>query len=166
MIVTVSGRGNVSLLEAPKVSFPPDMEVYDTKATANTDKVTGGTVGSKTFEYPFIPRSPGDFTIAPIEYSYFDVSSGKYVTIKTNPITIKVTKGKEEQTSMPTVPMPSTDRKGVKNLGEDIRFIKTRRPALKTGPVFFVGTPLFFAIVVLLFAGAGVCIQENGGYAL
>lgn len=157
LIVTVSGRGNVSLLEAPKVSFPPDMEVYDTKATANTDKVTGGTVGSKTFEYPFIPRSPGDFTIAPIEYSYFDVSSGKYVAIKTNPITIKVTKGKEEQTSMPTVSMPSTDRKGVKNLGEDIRFIKTRRPALKTGPVFFVGTPLFFAIVVLLFAGAGVC---------
>ena len=29
-IVTVSGKGNVALLEAPKVSFPPDMEVYDT----------------------------------------------------------------------------------------------------------------------------------------
>ncbi|MBQ8837958.1 MAG: protein BatD, partial [Bacteroidales bacterium] len=29
LIVTVSGKGNVSLLEAPKVNFPPDMEVYD-----------------------------------------------------------------------------------------------------------------------------------------
>lgn len=31
LIVTVSGRGNVSLLEAPKIDFPADMEVYDTK---------------------------------------------------------------------------------------------------------------------------------------
>ena len=31
LIVTIKGEGNVSLLEAPKVSFPPDMEVYDTK---------------------------------------------------------------------------------------------------------------------------------------
>ena len=64
LIVTVSGRGNVSLLEAPKVSFPPDMEVYDTKISDKVDK--GGLSGSKTYEYPFIPRSYGDFVIEPV----------------------------------------------------------------------------------------------------
>ncbi len=75
LIITVSGRGNVALLEEPKVNFPPDFEVYDTKTTENTDKSNGGTSGSKSFEYPFIPRSHGDFTIDPVEYSYYDVNA-------------------------------------------------------------------------------------------
>lgn len=52
LVITVSGRGNVALLEEPKVNFPPDFEVYDTKTTENTDKSNGGTSGSKSFEYP------------------------------------------------------------------------------------------------------------------
>ena len=83
LIITVSGRGNVALLEEPKVNFPPDFEIYDTKTTENTDKSNGGTSGSKSFEYPFIPRSHGDFTIDPVEYSYYDVNAGKYVTLRT-----------------------------------------------------------------------------------
>ena len=57
LLVTVSGKGNISLLEAPKINFPPDFDVYDVKTTPNVDKA--GTTGSKTFEYPFIPRSGG-----------------------------------------------------------------------------------------------------------
>ncbi|MBR4740985.1 MAG: protein BatD, partial [Bacteroidales bacterium] len=65
LLVTVSGKGNIALLDAPKIKFPPDFEVYDVKTSVNTDK--SGTSGSKTFEFPFIPRSPGDFTIGPVE---------------------------------------------------------------------------------------------------
>ena len=75
LIVTVSGRGNVSLLETPKVSFPPDMEVYDTKVVSNV--AANGLSGSKKYEYPFIPRSHGDFVIEPIKYSYYDVNQKK-----------------------------------------------------------------------------------------
>ena len=42
LVVTISGSGNIALLEAPKVAFPPDFEVYDVKSTEK-----GGT---KTFE--------------------------------------------------------------------------------------------------------------------
>ena len=45
LTVTIKGKGNVSLLEAPDVSFPPDMEVYDMKVSEKTDKSTGGTSG-------------------------------------------------------------------------------------------------------------------------
>ena len=65
LIVTIAGKGNVSLLEAPKVNFPPDMEVYDTKISDRIEK--GGLRGSKTYEFPFIPRSYGDFQIEPIK---------------------------------------------------------------------------------------------------
>lgn len=119
LIVTVSGRGNVSLLEPPSVKFPADLEVYDTKSSESTDKSTGGTSGSKTFEYPFIPRSYGEFTIEPIEYSYYDISTGKYQTVTTEPLVFNVEKGtatesSESQSSGLTI----TDRKDVKNLGK------------------------------------------------
>ena len=64
LLVTVTGNGNVSLLEAPKVNFPPDMEVYDTKVSEKVDK--GGVSGSKYYEFPFIPRCHGVFVIEPI----------------------------------------------------------------------------------------------------
>ena len=93
LVVTVSGRGNISLLEAPKVSFPPDMEVYDTKTSDRIDK--GGLSGSKTYEFPFIPRSHGDFVIEPVKYTYYDVNQKKYVTLETQPLNILVEKGNE-----------------------------------------------------------------------
>ena len=81
----VTGSGNLALLNAPEVNFPPDFEVYDVK----TSDIPGG----KLFEYPFIPRSHGDFTIEPVEYSYFDISSRRYVTLRSDPLSVKVVRG-------------------------------------------------------------------------
>lgn len=159
LVITVSGRGNVALLEEPKVNFPPDFEVYDTKTTENTDKSSGGISGSKSFEYPFIPRSHGDFTIEPVEYSYYDVNAGKYVTLKTEPLRIRVAKGKDGDSSSASVATVSSgvERKDVKNLADDIRFIFTGKPDLSGSGSFFVGSVLFWILTALLIlAAAGV----------
>ena len=150
LIVTVSGKGNVSLIEAPKLSFPPDFETYDVKTTQNTDK--SGTTGSKTFEYPFIPRSYGDFTLPPLKYSYYDVNSKKYATVSTDSLRIKVAKGNQTATTTlePGQNQLTVDRKGVKNLGEDIRFIRTKAPSFSEDKGFFVGRPLYWIILALL----------------
>ncbi len=149
LVVTVTGKGNVSLVEAPKLEFPPDFEVYDVKATSATDK--GGTSGSKTFEYPFIPRSPGEFTLAPVRFSYYDVKNRRYATASTDSLRVTVERGaggstrpSEEGTGTLTV-----DRKGVKNLGEDIRFIKTKT-SLSEDKGFFVGKPAYWILLGLL----------------
>ena len=140
LVITVSGRGNVALLEEPKVNFPPDFEVYDTKTTENTDKSNGGTSGSKSFEYPFIPRSHGDFTIDPVEYSYYDVNAGKYVTLRTEPLHVKVAKGKGGDSTPVTTVNSGVERKDVKSLADDIRFIFTGKPGLSGSGSFFVGS--------------------------
>ena len=154
LVITISGRGNVSLLEEPKVSFPPDFEVYDTKTTENTDKSNGGTSGSKSFEFPFIPRSAGDFTIEPVEYSYYDVTSGKYVTLRTQPLHIKVAKGKASDATVQINTTPGVERRDVKSLADDIRYISTKMPSLSRKGFFFVGSPLFFILLALLLAAA------------
>lgn len=154
LVITVSGRGNVALLEEPKVNFPPDFEVYDTKTTENTDKSNGGTSGSKSFEYPFIPRSHGDFTIDPVEYSYYDVNAGKYVTLRTEPLHVKVAKGKGGDSAPVTTVNSGVERKDVKSLADDIRFIFTGKPGLSGSGSFFVGSVFFWILLALMILGA------------
>lgn len=152
LIVTVSGKGNVSLLEAPKVQFPPDFETYDVKVTPSTDK--GGTSGSKTFEYPFIPRSHGDFTIAPVRYAWYDAAAGRYVTAATDTVRLSVAKGAAAPGYAPAgEDVLTVDRKGVRSLGEDIRYIRTKRPSF-TRPQgrFFVATPAYWTVLMVLAA--------------
>lgn len=146
LLLTVSGRGNVSLLESPKVSFPPDMEVYDTKVSDKIDKT--GLSGSRTYEFPFIPRSYGDFVIDPIKYSYYDVNQNRYVTLETQPIDLTVLRGKETESS-PLI-VSGNLPKDVRNLGSDIRFINVKDSAFVSKGHFFVGSALFWVLVVVL----------------
>lgn len=152
-IVTVSGTGNISLLDAPKVVLPPDMELYDTKVSEKIDK--GGRSGSKTYEYPFIPRSYGDFTIDPVKYSYYDIDAGKYVTLETPPISLHIAKGKDAE-NVGTV-VSSINQKDVRSLGSDIRFINTKAPELAAKGYFFVGSALFWIIAAVLLIAAVAC---------
>ena len=151
LVVMISGKGNVSLLEAPKVSFPPDMEVYDTKVSDNVDK--SGTSGSKFYEFPFIPRSHGDFVIEPIKYSYYDVNAKKYVTLESQPVHVTVEKGAETEST--GIIVSGNTQKDVRNLGSDVRFINTKNPMLVTKGSFFVGSGLFWFLTVLLLIVAG-----------
>ena len=147
LLVTITGNGNVSLLEAPKVSFPPDMEVYDTKISDRIDK--SGLSGSKYYEFPFIPRSHGDFVIEPIKYSYYDVNTKRYVTLETPAIPLVVERGNETENSGIIISGPS--QKDVRTLGSDIRFISTKAPELMPKGTFFVWSPGFWIITILLF---------------
>ena len=155
LLVTVSGKGNIALLEAPKISFPPDFEVYDVKTSVNTDK--SGTSGSKTFEYPFIPRSHGEFTIGPLPYSYYDVKKRKYETVTAPAMALKV--ARSANTAGAVADPGSTlvvDRKGVKNLGEDIRFIHTKT---QLGPDkgFLVYSKAWWGTLIALLAAGLAC---------
>lgn len=146
LTITISGNGNISMLEAPKVEFPSDFELYDVKTS---EKVShDGTSGSRTFEFPFIPRSHGDFEIAPIEYSFYDLSGKQYRTLNTGPLSVKVGRGSGIDNG--GVVMPGVTRQSVKNLAEDIRYIATGSPLLRDKGKFFAGSLYFYGLVALI----------------
>ncbi len=148
LVVTLSGRGNISMLEAPRISFPPDFEVYDLKST---EKISAdGTSGTKTFEFPFIPRSHGDFKIEPVRYAYYDISKGRYETLASEPIAVTVEKGEEVESG--GIVAPGVTRQGVRNLAEDIRFIHTGAAGLRKEGAFFAGSLLFWLLLVAIAA--------------
>ena len=78
--LTVQGRGNLMLIEAPQIDFPSSFEVYEPKIDDNIKRGPDGVSGSRTFEWVLIPRSQGDFEIPAYEISYFDPSKGSYET--------------------------------------------------------------------------------------
>lgn len=148
LIVKVSGKGNISMLEPPVINLPPDFELYDTKVSDNFSY--DGTSGTRTFELPFIPRSHGSFDIEPVEYSYYDISKGKYVTLRSQPIHLDIAKG--EDIDGGGVVMPGVNRQDVKNISEDIRFIHKDIPSFRKEGVFFAGSPLFWGLLALIVA--------------
>ncbi|MBQ2133780.1 MAG: protein BatD [Bacteroidales bacterium] len=162
LIVTVEGSGNLNLIEAPKVELPADFELYDVKTSNNYSYGSNGIQGSKTFEYPFIPRSEGVFEVPPVEYSYYDIKSGKYVTLKSLPVEIKVAKGDGQVTSGSLV--QGISKQAVANLGEDIRYIQQGGAGLVGKGKFFVGSLGFFialALVAAIYAALYFALQKR-----
>ncbi|MFN8287226.1 MAG: BatD family protein [Chitinophagales bacterium] len=151
----ISGSGNLKMVEAPAVNFPKEFEAYDPKVKENITNSAIGMNGSKQYDFLLVPRQPGDYTIQPQSFSFFDPASGKYVTIKSPEYALKVT-GEPKQTT--TVTTEELKRKDVVVLGKDIRYIKTNTPDFSGDTLFgtagFVaayGTPvlLFLALVAV-----------------
>lgn len=158
-----SGKGNIKLIEAPNISFPPDFETYDPKENSTINATVGGVTGSKTFEYLLIPRNAGEYKI-PIEaFSYYNLDRKAYEEIESPEIIIKVNKGDE---SLTVVSGGSVNKTDIQLLGKDIRFIVTRDPEFfKSAPPLY-GSGIFYGLLatpVLLFAGMILFRKKQDG---
>ncbi|WP_142684471.1 BatD family protein [Chitinophaga polysaccharea] len=92
--VTVSGQGNVNLLNSPKVETPTGFEKYDPKVTDDIEKNSNPLSGSRTFEYVLMPQEAGGHTIPAVEFSYFDPAANSYKTLRSQPFNIQIEQGK------------------------------------------------------------------------
>lgn len=146
LTLTVSGKGNIELLELPKPVFPPDFEVYDPKISTTVKNNALGIYGSKKAEYIIIPRVSGDFTLEDIEFSYFNPSLKRYETLKSDIHNIQVQKGTSSSSSAIYTP----GQADIKYLGSDIRHININNNILSiTGATFFM-SPLYLVIIAIM----------------
>jgi hypothetical protein len=93
IIVKIEGTGNLQMVNAPVINNPSGMDLYEAKASEDIDKMVIPMKGVKTFTYPFIVSSKGDYTIPPIRFNYFDNNKNSYQTIVTEPLTVHVIEG-------------------------------------------------------------------------
>ena len=149
LTLTVSGTGNVELLQMPTPVFPPDFEVYDPKITMNVNNNANGLSGTKKAEYLVIPRRAGSFTVPAVEFSYFDPSKGTYQTLSSQPYEIKVEKGKGGDESS-SGGIYASNQEGIKYLGSDIRHIMTGNAHLKPMHTVFFGSAAYFVVLLVL----------------
>jgi len=153
---TITGTGNLDLVDLPEIEFPVDFEVYDPKVKASVKNANGTVSGKKTFEYLIIPRVVGSFTIPEVKLSYFNPTTKQYETTSAQAFDITVL---DDGSGAPTQAVVQRKR-DVEQLGADIRFIKTSEQELQEGCTSFYGSVWFFFWLVLpLLVGLGLWIS-------
>ena len=166
--VKISGKGNLKLIEPPKIEFPTEFETYDPKIASNISATTAGVSGSKTFEYLVIPRNAGEFKIPVNGFSFFNLEKKQYESLPSHDLVVKVAKGDETITTTVT----GVNKSDVQLLGKDIRFIKTNEPAFIQNGQSLFGSGLFYAMMtapallfggLLLFRRRYIAMQSNVG---
>ena len=139
--LVISGTGNMKLINTPEIGFPQDFEIYDPKVDNKFNLTRNGLAGSKVIEYLAIPRHAGTYTIPPIEFSYFDLKSQSYKTLKTDAYTLNVAKGEGNSDQ---VVANFTSKEDLKVLGQDIRYIKTGETNLTPKDNYFFGSMSYY----------------------
>ncbi len=161
--VKISGTGNLNFLQAPKLELPASFELYDVKSDESLRTNGSGNTGYRRFEYPFIARAEGDYTIPPIEFTYFNPETEKYVTLSSQAFPIAITpdrNGGGASQGVTTV----AKKEDVRLLGNDIRFIKLGNPALRSHVTPLVLSPLYFivaAAILILFAAVYAAMRKH-----
>ncbi|MFI3327682.1 MAG: BatD family protein [Rikenellaceae bacterium] len=132
----VHGTGNLTFVQAPSVEFPKSFESYSARSTEAVRNSAAGATGYKEFEYPFIARRDGDYTIPAVEFSFFDPRSGSYKSVRTDSFGVVVTQDERSRDSdgaggggvvMSGGGSSGIVREGVSLLDSDIRFIKLNK---------------------------------------
>ncbi len=151
--VTFSGSGNLKLLSAPKVDFPLDFESYDPKESRKIETSENGMYGTVGFEYVLIPRYGGEYKIPAVRFSYFDTKSKSYKTIFGKEYSVFVKKGDTQVNGGGgTVnAVQSFKKEEIRQVGEDIRYLKTGDLKLKKSGVPFFGTLTYWLSLLIPF---------------
>jgi hypothetical protein len=123
IMLRLSGEGNIKLLDPPELQLPPDMEVYEPKEKTTISRDKSRITGMKSIEYVIVPRFEGEYTLKPVQFSYFDTGEKKYKTLKSESIKLSIQAGSGTGIGVAAASGISS-RQEVALLGEDIRFIK------------------------------------------
>lgn len=149
--LTISGSGNLMLIDAPQIDFPKVFEVYDPQVNDHISHSNSGVSGSRTFEWVLIPREKGKYEIPAFNFVYFDAKAGKYITKRVEAIPVNILKG--DPNAMKNV---TSNKSDVKVLNNDINYIHTALPSFssKNGSSSW----WFWTLLALILGGTAAAI--------
>ncbi|MFO7445934.1 MAG: BatD family protein [Ignavibacteriaceae bacterium] len=148
--IDISGTGNIQLLNIPEIELPSGFEKYEPKTAEQVNR-SSRVSGKKSIEYLLVPRTAGEKEIPPVEFSYFNPDKRSYVTLTTPSYTIRVEQGERDAQSA------YAGKENVKELGNDIRYIKTSAGSIsKKGEIVLYQYGFWVATFLPLFAAAGL----------
>lgn len=147
--LTISGSGNLMLINAPEPAFPSVFEVYDPQVEDNLRKSENGVSGSRTYEWVLIPRSQGNYTIPELKFVYFDPQSGQYITHTIPAQKLEVEKGDARNS------VHAGNKDDVRLLNQDINYIHPTgklhriKATVRPGAIFWASLAAILLLTVL-----------------
>ncbi len=159
--VTLSGVGNFHLLGNPTIDFPSTLEVYDPIPKANYAIKGNNQQGQITYEYVIIPRAPGKIDVPAYEFSYFDLESKSYNTVRTPVYHLRVI---PDSTGGTASIARGVNKEDVQFLGSDIRHINPSAPVLLATSGPFLASSFFWvwvAVAMVLFVASYLYLRQQ-----
>ena len=146
LVVSVTGKGNLKLFSLPKPVVPNALEMYDAVHSEDISTPLSGMAGKSVDSYAIVPQYKGNYPVKPMQFSYFDLSSATYKTLRSPEVMIHVLDG-------PT-PADSTATKGNKNkiaTVEEFKNIKSKTHFVPINKKDFLGSNMFTGLLLLPF---------------
>jgi len=166
--LTVQGEGFLKSVSPPHLDFPPDLKVFEPKATESSSTTGGKVVSRKTWEWVLVPLVPGDVRIPPPGFSFFDPIQAAYREVRADPIQIVVRRAERGTEEAPVA------RGEVRLKRQEIAFIKPlrgrladeRTPAHRR-PWFLAAlvSPLVWIPAVIVLGRRRVRLKEDRSFA-
>ncbi|RZJ68109.1 MAG: protein BatD [Flavobacterium sp.] len=148
--VSVTGTGNLKLFDLPKPVVPTALEMYDPVHKENVSTPLSGMNGKVSDTYTIVPTYKGNYPIKPMSFSYFDLRSGKYKTITSPEIMIKVLDGPGTPTSDSAVAQNGVAKQQVSH-SDQFAFIKLKTKLTPTKREDFFGSGMFYGLMLAPF---------------
>ena len=156
----VTGKGNLKLFELPEIKTPSELEVFTPEQKEKIKISSRGIRGSITKNYTVVPQYKGKYKIPSTEFSYFDLTEKKYVTLKSEDLFVDVLEGKELVTDSDAL---VNSKKDIVVTGSNFRYIQTSssfNPIYKSN--FYTSDfYYYFLILPLLFIPLGIIIGKR-----
>ena len=149
LLVTVTGSGNMKLFNLPKPVVPNSLEMYDPVHTEKVNTNLSGMSGKIADSYTIIPQFKGNYPIKPMQFSYFDLGSGKYKTITSPEIMVNVLDGPSVNDQVATT--QSGTSKNVISGIEQFKYIKLKSNLVSMKEDDFFGSTTFYSLLFLPF---------------
>ena len=150
LVVSVSGTGNLKLFTLPKPVVPSSLEMYDAVHDEKVQTPLSGMNGKISDSYTIIPQFKGKYPIKPMSFTYFDLSTYRYKTITSPEILITVLDGPSASDN--AVAANTGVSKMKVSAGEQFKYIKLKTSLSSTNRNDFLGSPLFYSLMVLPFS--------------
>jgi len=91
MTITLEGRGNLPLVEAPAVwPSSADCDTYPPEEESRFTVDDSGIHGSRTWQVTVVPRASGEIEFGAVDLAVFDPAKGRYLTQTVGPLAIAV----------------------------------------------------------------------------
>ncbi len=170
LTIELTGEGNLKTVEDPVL--PPLGDFKEYQSGSRAEYASGGLriSGTKTWDHVLIPTVPGDHTIAPLAFSFFDPDTDAYRVATTEPLTITVLPASGTQAAVVGMPQRSV----VRQIREDIQYIKSETVFLgDQGEVLYRSTwylllhvlPVAAILATVLYRSHAHRLRRDAGFA-
>jgi len=159
--VKLTGHGNLETISDIPLPDLPDFTIYSSKHEDTIETLENNQIGGeKTWEYVIVPKAPGEQSIPPITFSFFNTDQNMYETSTTPPLTLNVT-GSNTDVVSPSG-LFDINKQELTRRGTDIRFIKLAPGSFdKKDTRLYRKTWFYLAFAFPIFLNAAVLLYRK-----